>query len=148
MILFPVKFSQPTGRTMAKSPPDKKTTSHRHRTSRLPLPGMNLLARNDALMRATIPNKIHGLGLICRPQFQTDIPDFPILRSQMGFFARFFRSRSFFSLASSFRYASLETLKTFLTALLIRSASVLPGTFGAGAGFIYRLMIPLEAPAL
>jgi hypothetical protein len=56
--------------------------------------------------------------------------------SQAGFLARFFRARSFFNLASSSRYASFETVNSFLTALSNRSASVLPGTLGAGAGFI------------
>ena len=52
------------------------------------------------------------------------------------FFARFLRSRARFSRSSSFRYASFGTLINFLTALSIRSASVLPGTGGAGSGFI------------
>jgi hypothetical protein len=51
-------------------------------------------------------------------------------------FFRFFRACDRFHLASRFTSSSFETLNILLTALLNRSASVSPGTFGAGAGFI------------
>jgi hypothetical protein len=51
---------------------------------------------------------------------------------------RFFRFFSFarFSFASALRIASFGTVSTIRSALLIRSASVLPGTDGAGSGFM------------
>jgi hypothetical protein len=53
--------------------------------------------------------------------------------------ARFFRSRARFHFASSLSKSAFETLSTFVRALLIRSASVLPGTWGAGSGlFIWH----------
>jgi hypothetical protein len=52
-----------------------------------------------------------------------------------AFLVRFLRCRSFFNRFSSFRYTSW-TDRNFRTALPIRSASVLPGTGGAGLGFI------------
>jgi hypothetical protein len=42
---------------------------------------------------------------------------------QADFFA-FFRSRAFFNRTSSFKYASFGTVRNFLTALSMRSASV------------------------
>jgi hypothetical protein len=56
--------------------------------------------------------------------------------SQASFLARFFRSRARFHFASSFSKSTFDTVRTLRKALSIRSASVLPGTFGAGAGFI------------
>jgi hypothetical protein len=51
------------------------------------------------------------------------------------FLLRFF-SRARFSFASFFSKSFFDTLSTMRRALLIRSAGVSPGTFGAGAGFI------------
>lgn len=53
----------------------------------------------------------------------------------MGFFARFF-SLARFSRVPFFSRSFFGTVNSILSALLIRSASVLPGTYGAGAGFI------------
>jgi hypothetical protein len=50
------------------------------------------------------------------------------------FLARFFRARP--HLLFSLNMSSFETVNILQTALSNRSASVLPGTFGAGAGFI------------
>jgi hypothetical protein len=49
---------------------------------------------------------------------------------------RFLRLCARFHFASAFRKSSLDTLNIFLTALSNLSASVLPGMFGAAAGFI------------
>jgi hypothetical protein len=56
---------------------------------------------------------------------------------QDDFFARFFFACDRFQFSSRFRNSSFETLNIVRTALSIRSASVLPGTPGAGAGFMY-----------
>jgi hypothetical protein len=72
-----------------------------------------------------------GWSLMTRSGY-CDFIRFPLLDTA----ARFFFARVRFSLASSFRYASFETLNTLRTALSNLSASVLPGTWGAGAGFI------------
>jgi len=53
-----------------------------------------------------------------------------------GFLPRFLRSFLRFSRASIFNKSSLETLSIWRMALSNRSNSVLPGTFGAGNGFI------------
>lgn len=58
---------------------------------------------------------------------------FYLLRLCFGF------SRRFFSLASFFSSSSLDTERICLSALSILSRSVLPGTFGAGSGFISRI---------
>ncbi|PYT34300.1 MAG: hypothetical protein DMG58_05210 [Acidobacteria bacterium] len=52
------------------------------------------------------------------------------------FLDRFFLARARFQFASSFNRSSFETVRILRRALSIRSASVLPGTFGAGNGFI------------
>jgi hypothetical protein len=54
---------------------------------------------------------------------------------QFRFLDRFF-SCVRFRRASFFSRSFFDTVSTMLSALLIRSASVLPGTSGAGAGFI------------
>lgn len=59
--------------------------------------------------------------------------------SQLGFFACFFGR--FFRLASFFKSSAFETLSTERSALLMRSASVFPGTFGAGDGFMVLLLV-------
>jgi hypothetical protein len=55
------------------------------------------------------------------------------------FFARFFRARARLHFASAFSTSSFETVNILRTALSNRSNSVLPGTCGAGAGFIAHL---------
>ena len=62
--------------------------------------------------------------------------DRPVNRGVYAFFARAL-SRLRFSLASSFRSASFEIVMTLRKALSNRSQSVLPGTSGAGCGFIW-----------
>jgi len=57
------------------------------------------------------------------------------LLAHTAFFARFF-GLARFSLASSFSNAAFDTVNTILSALLMRSVSVLPGTAGGGRGFI------------
>jgi hypothetical protein len=52
------------------------------------------------------------------------------------FFVRFFRACARFHFASRFSTSSFDTLNIRRTALSNFSASVLPGTFGAGSGFI------------
>jgi hypothetical protein len=54
---------------------------------------------------------------------------------QEVFFVRFF-SLVRFSRASFFSKSFFDTVSTMLSALLMRSASVFPGTCGAGSGFI------------
>src|SRR6266404_5937601 len=58
-----------------------------------------------------------------------------IVRSQDIFFERFL-SRARFVRASFLSRSSFDTVRTMRSALLMRPASVLPGTFGAGSGFI------------
>jgi hypothetical protein len=53
-----------------------------------------------------------------------------------GFFARFLRACARFHFSLRFTSSSFETLNILLAALLNLSASVSPGMFGAGAGFI------------
>lgn len=55
---------------------------------------------------------------------------------QVAFFARFFRACERFQSASRFDSVSFETLNILRTGLSMRSASVLPGTSGAGRGFM------------
>jgi hypothetical protein len=51
-------------------------------------------------------------------------------------FTRFFRTRARLHFASAFSTSSFETVNILRTALSNRSNSVLPGTCGAGAGFM------------
>jgi hypothetical protein len=53
----------------------------------------------------------------------------------MGFLARFFLALACFHFASAFSKSVFETVSTLRKALSNFSASVLPGTFGAGCGF-------------
>jgi len=66
---------------------------------------------------------------------------------QAVFFACFFRARDRFHFASAFRTSSFETVNILRTALSKRSASVLPGTFGAGVGFIGFYNTPFQRVA-
>ena len=59
------------------------------------------------------------------------------VRHQVDCFLARFLSRARFSRASSLRYASFGTLNIMRSAFFIRSASVSPGT--AGAGFMLAL---------
>src|SRR6185312_3429654 len=65
---------------------------------------------------------------------------------EAGFFAARFFSLARFSRVSFFSKSVFDTLSTIFSALLIRSALVLPGTCGAGSGFIYSSPVcePLE----
>ena len=62
-----------------------------------------------------------------------NLPSYPCFLA----FARLFSVRDRFHFASSFSTSSFETLNILRMALSIRSASVLPGTLGAGSGFMY-----------
>lgn len=61
------------------------------------------------------------------------------LYGQSGFLARFFRARACFHFASALSRSAFETVRTLRRALSILSASVLPGTCGAGSGFMGSL---------
>lgn len=56
--------------------------------------------------------------------------------SQDGFFFARFLSPARFSRASFFNRSALGTVSTMLSALLMRSDGVFPGTLGAGSGFM------------
>jgi hypothetical protein len=58
------------------------------------------------------------------------------VRSLACFFLALARFNRFFSFVT----VSGDTARTILTALLNRSASVSPGTFGAGSGFMWGIV--------
>jgi hypothetical protein len=59
-------------------------------------------------------------------------------RQKARFFAARFFSLALLSRAFSFSKSAFDTFRTLLSALLSRSAGVLPGTFGAGRDLFMR----------
>ncbi|MGI8746698.1 MAG: hypothetical protein ACR2NN_29810 [Bryobacteraceae bacterium] len=78
---------------------------------------------------------LHGKAVSTRSNGAKPIAGYPLLANHQGFFARFFFALSCFHFCSALSTSVLEIVNIFRTALSNRSASVFPGTLGAGAGF-------------